>query len=160
MYPLGGTCKALYTGSIPVAASSDMGGGEAWCLDLNLRHSVVNGSRTERVDLVIDCVVNEWLGGALRSGLAVGTALREAGGRGGVDMVQSDNPRPVRRGPAVAVILSATVAALLVAVAAPARADVFSNPGTITFRDPNNGTICTPPPGLSTPYPSKSWSAG
>ena len=70
-------------------------------------------------------------------------------------MVQSGKQSPVRLRLVMGAILGATVAALLVAVAAPVQADVFSNPGTITFRDPNNGTICTPPPGLSTPYPSE-----
>ena len=39
----------------------DMGAGEAWYLDLNLRHSVINRGPTERVHLVIDCVVDDWL---------------------------------------------------------------------------------------------------
>ena len=43
----------------------DMGAGEAWYLDLNLRHSVVNRGSTERVHLVIDCVVDDWLREAL-----------------------------------------------------------------------------------------------
>lgn len=38
----------------------DMGLGEAWYLDLNLRHSVVNDGATARVHLVLDCVVNDW----------------------------------------------------------------------------------------------------
>lgn len=39
----------------------EMAAGEAWYLDLNLRHSVVNRGITARVHLVIDCVVDEWL---------------------------------------------------------------------------------------------------
>ena len=39
----------------------DMAEGEAWYLDLNLRHSVVNGGEHPRIHLVIDCVVDEWL---------------------------------------------------------------------------------------------------
>ncbi|HEX7277471.1 MAG TPA: aspartyl/asparaginyl beta-hydroxylase domain-containing protein [Acidimicrobiales bacterium] len=39
----------------------DMAEGEAWYLDLNLRHSVVNGGEQPRIHLVIDCIVDEWL---------------------------------------------------------------------------------------------------
>jgi aspartyl/asparaginyl beta-hydroxylase (cupin superfamily) len=39
----------------------EMGEGEAWYLDLNLRHSVVNGGDQPRVHLVVDCVVDDWL---------------------------------------------------------------------------------------------------
>jgi len=42
-----------------------MGDGEAWYLDLNLRHAVVNGGATPRVHLVVDCVVNDWLAALL-----------------------------------------------------------------------------------------------
>jgi hypothetical protein len=34
--------------------------GEAWYLDLNLKHRVENRSDTDRIHLVIDCVVNDW----------------------------------------------------------------------------------------------------
>jgi len=34
--------------------------GEAWYLDLNLPHRVENHSDTDRVHLVIDCVVDDW----------------------------------------------------------------------------------------------------
>ena len=40
-----------------------MGEGEAWYLDLNLRHRVDNQSATDRIHLVIDCVVDDWLRG-------------------------------------------------------------------------------------------------
>ena len=39
----------------------EMAEGEAWYLNLNLRHSVVNSGQTPRVHLVIDCVVDGWL---------------------------------------------------------------------------------------------------
>jgi mannose-6-phosphate isomerase-like protein (cupin superfamily) len=39
----------------------DMRPGEAWYLDLNHRHSVANRGTTDRVHLVVDCVVNDWL---------------------------------------------------------------------------------------------------
>ena len=42
-----------------------MAAGEAWYLDLNLRHSVVNGGTEPRVHLVVDCVVDDWLGAVL-----------------------------------------------------------------------------------------------
>jgi hypothetical protein len=35
--------------------------GEAWYLNLNLPHRVHNGSQTDRLHLVVDCVVNDWL---------------------------------------------------------------------------------------------------
>ncbi|HEX6292354.1 MAG TPA: aspartyl/asparaginyl beta-hydroxylase domain-containing protein, partial [Herpetosiphonaceae bacterium] len=39
----------------------DMREGECWYLNLNLRHRVENQSATDRVHLVIDCTVNDWL---------------------------------------------------------------------------------------------------
>ena len=47
----------------------EMGEGEAWYLNLNLRHSVVNSGPTARVHLVVDCVVDDWLDAALRRAL-------------------------------------------------------------------------------------------
>lgn len=35
--------------------------GECWYMDLNLRHRVENHSTIDRVHLVIDCVVNDWM---------------------------------------------------------------------------------------------------
>ena len=35
--------------------------GECWYLNFNLPHRVVNGGETDRVHLVLDCVVNDWL---------------------------------------------------------------------------------------------------
>lgn len=42
-------------------APVDMVPGEAWYLDLNLRHAVVNGGSVPRVHLVVDCVVDDWM---------------------------------------------------------------------------------------------------
>lgn len=39
----------------------EMKEGEAWYLNFSLPHSVVNSGSTDRVHLVIDCVVNDWL---------------------------------------------------------------------------------------------------
>lgn len=39
----------------------DMAPGEAWYLDLNRRHAVVNDGPQSRVHLVVDCVVDDWL---------------------------------------------------------------------------------------------------
>ena len=50
----------------------DMREGEAWYLDLNLPHRVANRGSTDRVHLVVDCVVNDWLGELLRTGEAAG----------------------------------------------------------------------------------------
>jgi len=35
--------------------------GECWYLNVNLPHRVDNQSTTDRIHLVIDCVVNDWL---------------------------------------------------------------------------------------------------
>lgn len=48
----------------------EMREGEAWYLDLNLKHRVANRGATDRVHLVVDCVVNDWLSGLLRAGEA------------------------------------------------------------------------------------------
>lgn len=58
---------------IPVKTSSEvqfaldghrveMSEGEAWYLNFNLPHSVKNSGDEPRIHLVIDCVVNDWLG--------------------------------------------------------------------------------------------------
>lgn len=39
----------------------DMKEGEAWYLNFNLYHSVRNNGITDRIHLVMDCVVNDWL---------------------------------------------------------------------------------------------------
>jgi hypothetical protein len=39
----------------------EMREGECWYLNFNLLHSVANRGNTDRIHLVIDCVVNEWL---------------------------------------------------------------------------------------------------
>jgi quercetin dioxygenase-like cupin family protein len=39
----------------------EMNEGEGWYLDLSLPHRVENNGETDRVHLVIDCVVNEWV---------------------------------------------------------------------------------------------------
>jgi hypothetical protein len=41
--------------------SVEMREGEAWYLNFNLKHSVKNGGASDRVHLVIDCVLNDWL---------------------------------------------------------------------------------------------------
>lgn len=47
----------------------EMGEGEAWYMNLNLRHSVVNAGSTPRVHLVIDCIVDAWLRDELTAAL-------------------------------------------------------------------------------------------
>ncbi|MFN2529912.1 MAG: aspartyl/asparaginyl beta-hydroxylase domain-containing protein [Pyrinomonadaceae bacterium] len=39
----------------------DMQPGECWYLDFSLSHRVSNQSRTDRIHLVLDCVLNDWL---------------------------------------------------------------------------------------------------
>lgn len=48
----------------------DMAEGEAWYLDLNLPHSVVNSGASARVHLVVDCVVDPWLDDVLTSAIS------------------------------------------------------------------------------------------
>lgn len=38
-----------------------MSEGEAWYLNFNLKHSVKNGGAEDRIHLVIDCILNDWL---------------------------------------------------------------------------------------------------
>jgi hypothetical protein len=45
----------------------DLHEGEAWYLDLNLPHRVANRGESDRVHLVVDCVVNDWLTALLRA---------------------------------------------------------------------------------------------
>ncbi|MEA2972525.1 MAG: hypothetical protein QOG82_983 [Actinomycetota bacterium] len=52
----------------------DMAAGEAWYLDLNLRHAVANWGDEPRIHLVIDCVVDEWLRAVLERAPEVGEA--------------------------------------------------------------------------------------
>jgi hypothetical protein len=62
---------------IPVKTSPDvefyldgqlvsMAEGEAWYLNFNLKHRVINNGPNERVHLVVDCIVNDWLTGFFR----------------------------------------------------------------------------------------------
>nr|HMS43742.1 aspartyl/asparaginyl beta-hydroxylase domain-containing protein [Pyrinomonadaceae bacterium] len=39
----------------------EMQEGEAWYLNFNLFHTVRNEGTTDRIHLVIDCVVNDWM---------------------------------------------------------------------------------------------------
>ena len=47
-----------------------MAAGEVWYLDLSLPHAVTNRGASERVHLVIDCVVNPWLDAQLAAAVA------------------------------------------------------------------------------------------
>ena len=38
-----------------------MGEGECWYINFNLPHRIYNGGATDRIHLVIDCVLNDWL---------------------------------------------------------------------------------------------------
>lgn len=51
--------------------------GQAWYLDLNLPHRVANRSAVNRIHLVVDCVVDEWLSQVMAGAIH--------GGRGSVD---------------------------------------------------------------------------
>lgn len=47
-----------------------MRAGEAWYLNLNLPHSVRNDGEEDRVHLILDCVVNDWLRGIFENAAA------------------------------------------------------------------------------------------
>ncbi|HXK21104.1 MAG TPA: aspartyl/asparaginyl beta-hydroxylase domain-containing protein [Myxococcota bacterium] len=47
----------------------DLRAGECWYLDVNQRHRVENRSERERVHLVVDCAVDEWLAAQLPDAL-------------------------------------------------------------------------------------------
>ncbi|HJQ69182.1 MAG TPA: aspartyl/asparaginyl beta-hydroxylase domain-containing protein [Blastocatellia bacterium] len=42
-----------------------MNPGEAWYINFNLPHKVFNRGQTDRIHLVLDCVVNDWLSAAI-----------------------------------------------------------------------------------------------
>lgn len=46
-----------------------MRAGELWYMNADLEHSVANGSREERVHLVVDCEVNDWMSVAIKNGI-------------------------------------------------------------------------------------------
>lgn len=63
-----------------------MAAGEAWYLDLELPHRVTNLSDEDRVHLVIDCIVDEWLAAMLQGAEALpADDPREADEVGGVE---------------------------------------------------------------------------
>lgn len=57
-----------------------MAPGECWYINADLPHSVVNRGSTERVHLVIDCLVNDWLLGLLPEAEVPCTAQEQDGG--------------------------------------------------------------------------------
>ena len=46
----------------------EMREGEAWYLDLNLKHAVANRGESDRIHLVVDCVVDGWVRSLLERG--------------------------------------------------------------------------------------------
>jgi hypothetical protein len=52
--------------------------GEAWCIDFSLPHRVTNGSDKDRVHLVIDCRINEWLEELVPAAKAAAAAYNHA----------------------------------------------------------------------------------
>lgn len=47
--------------------------GTAWYINFNLPHRVVNRSPTDRIHLVIDCIVNDWVHALFQSAAATAT---------------------------------------------------------------------------------------
>ncbi|HEY7281683.1 MAG TPA: aspartyl/asparaginyl beta-hydroxylase domain-containing protein, partial [Actinomycetota bacterium] len=62
----------------------DMAPGECWYMDFTKTHAVANRGTEPRVNLVVDCTVNDWLTRALEEGarrpVAVGAPATEEGG--------------------------------------------------------------------------------
>jgi hypothetical protein len=56
--------------------------GECWYLDLSLPHRVSNRGTTDRVHLVVDCRVNEWLTAQVAAGAQVDRATSAPSGQG------------------------------------------------------------------------------
>jgi Aspartyl/Asparaginyl beta-hydroxylase len=54
----------------------EMKPGQAWYLDLSQPHRAANRSKSMRVHLVLDCVVDEWLTSLLTSSIATAVAPR------------------------------------------------------------------------------------
>ena len=52
----------------------DMVAGDAWYLDLNLRHAVANRGEHARIHLVVDCIVDGWLRSVISPALEVAPA--------------------------------------------------------------------------------------
>ncbi|HVY70256.1 MAG TPA: aspartyl/asparaginyl beta-hydroxylase domain-containing protein [Verrucomicrobiae bacterium] len=52
-----------------------MGEGECWYNDFTLPHRIANRGATDRIHLVIDCELNDWLRGVFERSLAVAPAL-------------------------------------------------------------------------------------
>jgi len=53
--------------------------GETWYLDFSEPHSVYNGGPAERIHLVLDCVVNDWLRSLMEAGRSESETARVAG---------------------------------------------------------------------------------
>jgi hypothetical protein len=48
----------------------DMNEGDCWYLNFNLPHRVINGGPSDRIHLVVDCVLNDWLQSLILTGAA------------------------------------------------------------------------------------------
>ena len=54
----------------------DMKPGEAWYMELNLPHRVENAGTGDRVHLVVDCLLNDWLREMLEGWYSIRTRIR------------------------------------------------------------------------------------
>jgi Aspartyl/Asparaginyl beta-hydroxylase len=54
-----------------------MNEGECWYLNLSLKHRVDNSGRTNRIHLVVDCKVNDWLRNLLLAETAIRATIEE-----------------------------------------------------------------------------------
>jgi aspartyl/asparaginyl beta-hydroxylase (cupin superfamily) len=55
----------------------DLKEGECWYLNFNLPHRVVNRGTTDRIHLVLDCVLNDWLQSLILSGASTMQSIAE-----------------------------------------------------------------------------------
>ncbi|MDQ6804013.1 MAG: aspartyl/asparaginyl beta-hydroxylase domain-containing protein [Actinomycetota bacterium] len=51
----------------------ELAAGQAWYLNLSLPHRVANRSAVNRIHLVVDCVVDDWLRGAMAEAVQTGS---------------------------------------------------------------------------------------
>ena len=87
--------------------------GEAWYLDLELPHRVDNRSDEDRVHLVIDCIVDEWLDDLLR---AASPAEPAPSPSSECDRLELDTMRPPRPQAVLADPTAATIVEFLVSI--------------------------------------------
>jgi hypothetical protein len=73
---------------IPIATNDEVGfylddermvlkEGECWYMNFNLKHRIANNGTTDRIHLVVDCIVNDWMMDIFNDGGAVKSTVQE-----------------------------------------------------------------------------------